>query len=249
MSVFYGNAALKDSCITSTTIQNSILNNVNITANSLYVSDSNFYIGGITTGSIFVTGPSILNGYVTIGSINVTGDSIIEGCLTVTCLNVIQEAIFESGITANSSLFTTISTGGLVVTGGTSLQGDIVFNGVNANPNLGDILEETCVTLANNQNIPVDILGFNFQDTLVRSFKAETSISIRTSGGTNDKYAEYTLTGIQRNGDWCLNKRYVGDRTGIKFTITSTGQIQYTSSNISGFIENKFCFRATTTNK
>jgi hypothetical protein len=75
------------------------------------------------------------------------------------------------------------------------------------------------------------------------------SVSITTTGGTTDEYANYELLGIQRKlaGDWLLNSKYIGDNTGVKFFINSSGQLRYTSTNISGFIRDVFRWRAQVT--
>jgi len=38
-----------------------------------------------------------------------------------------------------------------------------------------------------------------------------------------------------------------GDESGVVFSITSAGQVQYTSANYSGFVSGKIKFRAITT--
>lgn len=88
----------------------------------------------------------------------------------------------------------------------------------------GDI-PDTQFTAADNQSSPANITGFAFANATVRSFDATVSI-VR-----NNTYAAYKLYGIQRGSDWSLSSNYTGDVTGITFSITAAGQIQYTSSS------------------
>ncbi|NDD55688.1 hypothetical protein EBZ39_17785, partial [bacterium] len=64
---------------------------------------------------------------------------------------------------------------------------------------------------------------------------------------TDDRFAYYNLKGIQKGNSWVLNSSYVGDNTGITFSINNSGQILYTSTNISGFTSNLVKFKALTT--
>lgn len=44
-------------------------------------------------------------------------------------------------------------------------------------------------------------------------------------------YANYKLIGIQKTSSWELSQDYLGDITGITFSITTLGQIQYTTTS------------------
>ena len=58
-----------------------------------------------------------------------------------------------------------------------------------------------------------------------------------------------TLKGINSNGIWYTNSDFIGTNiTGfINLLIDDTGQINYTSTNINGWISTKIRFRASTT--
>lgn len=117
------------------------------------------------------------------------------------------------------------------------------LNGINAalaggSGSAGDI-SETSFTAADNQASAANVTGFSFANATVRSFDALVSI-VR-----NNTYANYKLRGIQKAASWELAQEYVGDATGITFTITTSGQVQYTSTN-TGFTAT-IKFRAITT--
>ena len=44
-----------------------------------------------------------------------------------------------------------------------------------------------------------------------------------------------------------MNSSFIGDTTGVVFSITSAGQIQYTSTNLAGWSSSSFHYRALTT--
>ena len=199
-----------------------------VTAGALAVTGESFLRGAVTAGALNVTGNSILQGFVTAGSLNVTGDSILENNLTVTTGNVtistndyspIFEATFASG-------------------------GSILFNTVDVSPSLGDISRERYAGINNNQTSVENIIGFTFNAS-VRAFDAIVSVVILASSG--NRYAYYNLKGIKKASNWVVNSSYVGDVTGVTFSITNGGQMQYTSTNVVGHTNGYVNFRAMTT--
>lgn len=72
------------------------------------------------------------------------------------------------------------------------------------------------------------------------------SITIVRSAGGN-LYANYEIKGIQKASGWVINTAYVGDATGITFSIGSDGQMKYESTNQSNFTSSTIKFRALTT--
>lgn len=108
---------------------------------------------------------------------------------------------------------------------------------------LGDIFE-TSFSLANNQVSATNVTGFVFAPATVRSFLALVSVEI---DATVDLYEQFTLNGINKNGSFNMTVERLGDNSSVVFSITSTGQIQYTSGNYSGFVSGLIKFRAITT--
>lgn len=107
----------------------------------------------------------------------------------------------------------------------------------------GDI-SETSFGGANNQSTPANVTGFAFANGTVRSFKAHGSIVV---DATADLYEEFEIHGIQRGADWVISEARTGDTSQVEFTITTAGQIQYTSANYAGFVSLNIKFRAITT--
>lgn len=107
----------------------------------------------------------------------------------------------------------------------------------------GDI-SETSFSAANNQSAAANVTGFTFANATVRAFDALVSVYL---DATSSLYATYKITGIQRGSDWQISQSYAGDNVGITFSITTAGQVQYQSTNASGFVSNTIKFRAITT--
>lgn len=107
----------------------------------------------------------------------------------------------------------------------------------------GDI-DETSFNINNSQAIAANITGLAFLNAVVRSFEVYASIYINA---TSSLYEEIKISGIQKGSDWDIAVTSVGDESGIQFSITSSGQLKYTSSNYSGFVSGTIKFRALTT--
>ena len=94
-------------------------------------------------------------------------------------------------------------------------------------------LPMTSFTIANNTSSVANVTGASFDTTLVRSFILQYSIYRATT--TTEKCETGTLYGSYKStaATWDLAQTYSGD-SGVVFTITSGGQIQYTSTNFGG---------------
>ena len=107
----------------------------------------------------------------------------------------------------------------------------------------GDI-EETSFSGLNDQSVAVNVVGFSFANLETRSFKAHGSIVVDAD---SDLYEEFDIYGIQKGSDWEIAEERVGDMSGVQFTITTTGQIQYISDDYTGFNSLDIRFKAITT--
>ena len=107
----------------------------------------------------------------------------------------------------------------------------------------GDI-QEASFAMSNNQAAPANVTGLAFASGVVRSFTALVSVEI---DATVDLYEQFTLNGINKGGSFDMSVYAVGDNSGVTFSITSAGQVQYTSGNAAGFVSGSIKFRAITT--
>lgn len=105
-------------------------------------------------------------------------------------------------------------------------------------------LSETSFSISNNQASPADVTGLAFANATVRAFEVLASVEIDADA---DLYETFALYGIQKGASWDMSQESVGDNSGIIFTITNAGQIQYISQDLAGFVEGTIRFRARTT--
>jgi len=92
-----------------------------------------------------------------------------------------------------------------------------------ASGNSNDI-DETEQVLVDNQAAAANITGLALPATL-RTFEILMSIERGTS------FESKKFIGIQKNADWEINEETIGDDAGVTITITSGGQVQYTSTS------------------
>jgi hypothetical protein len=113
-------------------------------------------------------------------------------------------------------------------------------------PNLGDIIKEVSFTAANNVTAGSAVTGLNFPNATVRSFAAHVSVNIQATAG--NLYSMFKLLGLQKTtGNWVLNSTFIGDNAGITFSMATSGQVLYTSTNVPSFTSSTMKFEARTT--
>lgn len=148
--------------------------------------------------------------------------------------------------TANASSNTAggsiTSRGGAAFEKNVYIGGNLVVNSVAMTPNSGDILQTITFTAANNQSSQTDITGLLISSIV---YGADIYLSSRLDA-TTDLYAHFHIRIVNKQTSWEISKSYVGDETGLDFYITSGGQIQYTSSNYTGFTSLTFKYRVFT---
>lgn len=95
-----------------------------------------------------------------------------------------------------------------------------------------DILE-TAAAININQTTPDSIQGLFFDSLTVRSFVVTGNITRTTS--TEQKYEEFELRGLYQGPTlgWALQQESLSN-SGVTFSISSSGQVQYVSTTVSG---------------
>lgn len=155
-----------------------------------------------------------------------------------------ERLVYYHDATISSNVVTNGNLGDFEI--GKLFAGGAVINTVDVTPSLGDIGKERASPILNNQTSLVDIANFLFPNATVRAFDA--TVSIEVFGTTSNLYACHNLRGIQKNtGTWVMNTTYIGDTVGVKMSVSSTGQIKYTSVNKLDFTSATAKFRAFTT--
>lgn len=102
----------------------------------------------------------------------------------------------------------------------------------------------TSFSAANNQVSAANVTGLAFNNAAIRAFSATVSVAIV---GTGNLFEVFELKGIQKDASWDMSVESAGDTSGITFSITSAGQVQYTSTDVAGFVSDTMEFRAITT--
>ena len=159
--------------------------------------------------------------------------------------------LMSGGISiCNTNDAESVTSGGTITTlGGVSIGKTLhvgtnfYANGSNMTPSPYDMFSIRTFTAANNQNTFTNITGLIF-DSNVWGFDCYITAKVVT---TINLYVNFHIRGINKQTSWEIIKTYVGDDTGIEFSITDYGQIQYTTPNYSGFSSLTFKWRALVT--
>lgn len=127
------------------------------------------------------------------------------------------------------------SGGSITAAGGASIEKNLIVGGTLTVNGRGITKGLNTITFvgANNQVSPT-----NVTDALMDSglFGADIYISVRVVCiSPSNVYTNFHLRLVNKITTWELASNYVGDDSGIVFSITSGGQIQYTSPNFTGF--------------
>lgn len=130
---------------------------------------------------------------------------------------------------ANTAAYT-ITLPSAAPTAGTTLT----FDGTNytwASPGAGNTGSET---ISNNVAAPQSLSSLLFNGASIRS--VTINYSVYRSTDTNEVAENGTLRLIYKTtaNTWLINQVYNGEASGVVFTVTSAGQIQYTSDLITG---------------
>jgi hypothetical protein len=123
----------------------------------------------------------------------------------------------NASLTAGAGISITPGAGSISITNTTVLTGDIV---------------PTTFAAAESVAAPADVTGLAFSNAAVRSFTAIVDVIV---DATADLYQSFTIKGLQRGSDWVISQESLGDSSGVSFSITNSGQIQYMSSTYAGF--------------
>jgi hypothetical protein len=166
--------------------------------------------------------------------------SATEGAIVLTSGGLsINNTTDVTSITSGGSL---TAAGGVAIGKSLYIGTGINVNGVNMTPNSNDILRTTSFTAANNVNIPANITGLSFTND---AWGFDVYLSAKLLSTSGHMYSNYHIRGVNKDSTWQIVSAYVGDSI-VDFSITSSGQIQYTTPNYSGFQSLVFKFKAIT---
>jgi len=194
-------------------------------------------LGGVVTGGglnsvNFVTNPGGNIDIIAGSNTLVTPDNLLKH-ITIDALTNTQEVSDIIGAVA-------VAGSGINLVYSSLLQTLTISATAGGSP--GDILETSFVG-SQGIIVPSAVTGFTFSPVSVRSFNATVSVSV---SATTSLYETFTVTGINVDGAFQgLPYFAVGDNSGVFFSITSGGQINYISDTYAGFGGLVIKFRAT----
>ena len=95
-------------------------------------------------------------------------------------------------------------------------------------------VEETSFTFANGQSSAANVTGLSFSSSSYKSVEATVAYRRKTDSSTAFGIAKLYAFYRDDTAAWDLDWVEHGDPSGITFSITSGGQIQYVTDNMSG---------------
>ena len=233
-----GNVSYTSGSIIGTSVSASNMISINssigtINATGITASNINF------TGSLYQNGVAYSSSQwtTTSGNVSYTSGSVVTG--TVSANNVITSdatigTLTVSNFNPDHINTTSLTTANFIV--GNLTTGTLVTNNVNVG--VGSMFGGS-FNAANNVAAPSNVTGFSFNSSNVASFTANVSVVI---SATSSLYEAFTLNGAYTSTGWVMTSTGRGDVSGVAFTITTGGQVQYTSTNVSGWSSSAFRF-------
>lgn len=182
-----------------------------------------------TTGSVDTSSGAlkVSGGVGIVGALNV-GGGITTGSIIATTNSSISN-LYSNTATVGNIVYGNVTFGNLYASSiGTGMSS--MFSG--------------SFTAANNVAVATDVTGLAFANASVRGFNINLTATVTRSTGGN-LYEYYTIEGTQTDVGWQLYVSSSGDVTGVEFTITSLGQIQYTSTNQANWTNTTLRYTAT----
>ncbi len=113
---------------------------------------------------------------------------------------------------------------------------EIVINPVSSASAIYVVDGDTSFTIANNQSSAANVTGLLFDGVSTRSFIIDYSVYRQTDTALSALAQSGQLRGVYntQSSTWFMSDDFSGQNSGATFTILSSGQLQYTSTNIAG---------------
>jgi hypothetical protein len=267
-----GLASISNLSATTATIPNTVSTNISTgTINTTGITSTNVLISGLASvanlSATTSTIPNIIHTNISTGTINAS-TGITSNSLVVTSLASMAN-LFSTTATIPSLTTTNITTGSINassgITGGVlRVTGDAVIVGNLSAGNLfinlftaGNVITNNVnygvsntysgsFAAANNVGTATAITNLQFNSSATGSFTINLNVNIVTSPSIGNLMSYNILEGYYTNSGWTLLTNTSGDASGIVFTInSSTGQINYTSTNVTNWVSSTFRYHVT----
>jgi hypothetical protein len=130
----------------------------------------------------------------------------------------------------------------LNILGGISrFASDVIVGTTYITPNSGDIIKQISFAATSPQVSAANVTGLSFSGIDAISI----ILSIKVVATTN-QYALYDIKLLNKGSAFTIYDQFTGDSIGVVFSVTTAGQVQYTSPTITGLTSMTFKFRANT---
>lgn len=97
---------------------------------------------------------------------------------------------------------------------------------------LGSTPAKSTYTIANNQSSAQNLTGFTIDETEI--VYAKYIARVQRSTTTNEVAGAFELFAVWTGTEWRLDFTSAADDSGVEFSITAGGQVQYISSDLAG---------------
>ena len=144
-----------------------------------------------------------------------------------------------SVLIAGKVSLTNTSADSLLVQGSATIRGNLTVGSTTISYNNEDVISQQTITLSNNQTTPQTLITFSSSKTLF--LWATVSISI-SNGTVLVESISFVIS--KKSTGYTLSYTSTGDVSGVDFTITTDGRLQYTSTNQSNYSSSSFAYKA-----
>ena len=175
----------------------------------------------------------------TIFSVNSSGNMSIPvlSSTNLVVTNLSTGTLQASSSTIPNLVSTNLSTGTINNLVSTNISSGSI------NYNASYVFSGSCAA-GNNIVTATNLLGIIFPTATTRSFTIIMSVSTLVSSGQN-YFTQYTVEGIQTDIGWIIDDYFIGDTPNLTLTIINTGQLQYTSTNVSNWTSTNIRYHST----
>lgn len=97
----------------------------------------------------------------------------------------------------------------------------------------GDIVN-SIATINNNQTLPLDVVGMVFSSANTRNARVTYQVKRSVTGTVLIQSGTLFLDWNPQTSSWILTHDYTAGDAGVVFSVLPSGQVQYTSSNMTG---------------
>ena len=185
----------------------------------------------LSTGSLVTYGGITIQSTADAQSVTNGGSLLTEGGASIGKTLYVGDKIITDLVSTNNLVVDTV-TSGTIATSTVNLGICNMYSG--------------SFTPSNNNTTAADVVGLAFSNTDIRSFTVTLTASITATSSLSETFV---LEAVQIDSGWDFYTSSYGDSTDIAFSITNSGQVQYTTPNFPGFSNAIFRYQVISINK